>query len=203
MYIECTFLYCTFGAHNSHIIYVQKQALHVVQAFGGPCDSYALSAQFTHAYYTRRWQAAPPFHKDSILTALELQHLTRGIHATNTYDSFGVSPHLQGRIWLANDLSWIIRIMFENWTHIYCPSSSMIFAIAQSFFPNLCLYLMISTLCMTLFSNLWRSDGKSWVSYSGCFSLPQACGYQTLWDFYGFLVNENCLILVGPMYFAR
>lgn len=43
---------------------MQKQALHVVQAFGGPYDSYALSAQFTHAYNTRSWQAAPPFHKD-------------------------------------------------------------------------------------------------------------------------------------------
>ena len=94
---------------------MQKQALHVVQAFGGPCDSCALSSQFTHAYYTKRWQAAPPFHKDSILKGLELQHLTQGIgiHATNTYDSFGVSPNLQGPFWLANNLPWIIRIIFE------------------------------------------------------------------------------------------
>lgn len=48
-------------------------------------------------------------------------------------DSCGVGPHVQGRIWLANDLPWIIRTIFENWTHIYCPSSSMICNCPNSF----------------------------------------------------------------------
>lgn len=202
MYIECTFLYI-WCAQLPYHIYVQKQALHVVQAFGGPCDSCALSAQFTHAYYTKRWQAAPPFHKDDgIGVAAFDARFTCNEHATNTYDSFGASPHVQGPFWLANNLPWIIRTIFENWTHIYCPSSSTICNCPKSFSEPLSKFDDLKP-CMTLFSKLWRSDGKSGVSYSGCFSLPTGLWLPTPYGISCWVVKETRLILVGPMFFAR